>query len=115
MNQLSLLPNLSGADFSECGKYRYQLLRGWDLSKPTFTYIGVNPSIAGLESSDATTTRNLKRVMKLGASKFYSAVFADKQHGREKPIHADFVGIEAGLNCFFYQFDNLSCLFFRVF
>ena len=33
------------------------------------------------------------KVMELGASKFYSAVFADKQHGRKKPIHADFVGI----------------------
>lgn len=35
-----------------------------------------------------------QRVMELGASKFYSAVFADKHHGREKPIHADFVGLE---------------------
>ena len=35
-----------------------------------------------------------QRVMELGASKFYSAVFADKQHGRAKPIHADFVGLE---------------------
>lgn len=35
-----------------------------------------------------------RRVMELGANKFYSAVFADKQHGRQKPIHADFVGME---------------------
>ena len=35
-----------------------------------------------------------QRVMELGASKFYSAVFADKQHGRAKPIYADFVGME---------------------
>ena len=35
-----------------------------------------------------------QRVMELGASKFYSAVFADKQLGRKKPIHADFVGME---------------------
>ena len=35
-----------------------------------------------------------ERVLELGASRFYSAVLADKQHGREKPIHADFVGIE---------------------
>ena len=35
-----------------------------------------------------------ERVLELGASKFYSAVLADKQHGRKKPIHADFVGIE---------------------
>ncbi|HYR06042.1 MAG TPA: hypoxanthine-guanine phosphoribosyltransferase [Gallionella sp.] len=35
-----------------------------------------------------------QRVLELGASRFYSAVFADKQHGRDKPIHADFVGVE---------------------
>ena len=35
-----------------------------------------------------------QRVMELGASKFYCAVLADKQHGRKKPIHADFVGVE---------------------
>ncbi|HEU0233915.1 MAG TPA: hypoxanthine-guanine phosphoribosyltransferase [Gallionella sp.] len=35
-----------------------------------------------------------QRVMELGASRFCSAVFADKQHGRDKPIHADFVGVE---------------------
>lgn len=34
-----------------------------------------------------------QRVMKLGASRCYSAVFADKQHGRSKPIQADFVGM----------------------
>jgi hypoxanthine phosphoribosyltransferase len=32
--------------------------------------------------------------MKLGARKCYSAVFADKLHGRKKPIEADFVGME---------------------
>ena len=35
-----------------------------------------------------------ERVLELGASKCYSAVFADKQHGRKKPIQADFVGME---------------------
>jgi len=35
-----------------------------------------------------------ERVMKLGAKCCYSAVFADKQHGQKKPIHADFVGME---------------------
>lgn len=32
------------------------------------------------------------RVMELGARKFYSAVFADKDNGKQKPIKADFVG-----------------------
>ncbi|HQT25689.1 MAG TPA: phosphoribosyltransferase family protein, partial [Burkholderiales bacterium] len=33
------------------------------------------------------------RVMKEGASAFYSAVFCDKAIGRPKPIEPDFVGI----------------------
>lgn len=35
-----------------------------------------------------------QRVMALGAARCLSAVFADKQHGKAKPIHADFVGLE---------------------
>jgi hypoxanthine phosphoribosyltransferase len=35
-----------------------------------------------------------ERVMALGAGKCYSAVFADKQRDRSKPIRADFVGME---------------------
>ncbi|HEU0187820.1 MAG TPA: hypoxanthine-guanine phosphoribosyltransferase [Gallionellaceae bacterium] len=35
-----------------------------------------------------------QRVMALGASQFYSAIFADKRNGKRKPIKADFVGLE---------------------
>jgi hypoxanthine phosphoribosyltransferase len=35
-----------------------------------------------------------QRVMELGAAKFYSAVFADKEKDGDKPIRADFVGME---------------------
>ncbi len=34
-----------------------------------------------------------QRVMELGATRFYSAVFADKEHGKVKPVHADFIGL----------------------
>lgn len=34
-----------------------------------------------------------QRVLALGAVRCYSAVFADKQHGRGKPVQADFVGL----------------------
>lgn len=34
-----------------------------------------------------------QRVLQLGAAGFYSAVFADKENGKEKPIQADFVGM----------------------
>lgn len=35
-----------------------------------------------------------QRVMALGATQFYSAIFADKMNGKTKPIRADFVGIQ---------------------
>jgi len=35
-----------------------------------------------------------QRVMELGATQFYCAVFADKVNGKSKPIRADFVGME---------------------
>ncbi|GAB1231967.1 hypoxanthine-guanine phosphoribosyltransferase [Ferrigenium sp. UT5] len=34
-----------------------------------------------------------QRVLELGATAFYSAVFADKDTGKVKPIRADFVGL----------------------
>lgn len=41
-----------------------------------------------------TLTAIKRRVLDLGAAEFYSAVFADKMNGRDKPIRADFVGLE---------------------
>ena len=35
-----------------------------------------------------------QRVMELGATRFYSAIFADKLNGKAKPIKADFVGLQ---------------------
>ena len=35
-----------------------------------------------------------QRVMDMGATRFYCAVFADKLNGKDKPIHADFIGLE---------------------
>jgi hypoxanthine phosphoribosyltransferase len=35
-----------------------------------------------------------QRVMELGAAACYSAVFADKENGKTKPIRADFTGME---------------------
>jgi hypoxanthine phosphoribosyltransferase len=35
-----------------------------------------------------------QRVLELGATAFYCAVFADKENGRAKPIRADFTGME---------------------
>jgi hypoxanthine phosphoribosyltransferase len=35
-----------------------------------------------------------KRLTEMGASEVFSAVFADKEIGREKPVTADFVGVK---------------------
>ncbi len=35
-----------------------------------------------------------ERVLELGASEFYSAVFADKLNGMTKPVRADFTGMQ---------------------
>lgn len=35
-----------------------------------------------------------RRVMELGATRCYIAVFADKMHGAAKPVRADFVGVQ---------------------
>lgn len=42
----------------------------------------------------ATLAAIRQRVLELGASAFYSAVFADKANGLDKPIRADFTGME---------------------
>lgn len=44
----------NGAWFSPCRKYRYQLWRIWDDSKPLVTFIGLNPSTANESENDAT-------------------------------------------------------------
>jgi hypoxanthine phosphoribosyltransferase len=44
---------------------------------------------------EGETLRAVKeRVMALGATNFYSAIFADKLNGKTKPIKADFVGLQ---------------------
>jgi hypoxanthine phosphoribosyltransferase len=35
-----------------------------------------------------------EKVLEMGADKCYSAVFANKANGRDKPFHADFVGLD---------------------
>lgn len=47
----------SGATFSRCGLYRYDLWRVWDESLPKCLFIGLNPSTADEIRSDPTVTR----------------------------------------------------------
>lgn len=50
----------SGAEFSEDRRYRYALWRIWDPSKPSVTFIGLNPSRAD-ESTDDPTIKRVKQ------------------------------------------------------
>jgi hypothetical protein len=49
----------SDAEISECGRYRYTLTRTWDLSLPTMTFCGLNPSTADAREDDPTIRRML--------------------------------------------------------
>lgn len=49
--------NASGAILSDCGKYRYQLWRTWDESKPKVLFIMLNPSTADASADDPTIRR----------------------------------------------------------
>lgn len=46
-----------GAIISECGKYRYQLWRIWDDTKPKVLFIMHNPSTADANEDDPTIRR----------------------------------------------------------
>jgi hypothetical protein len=61
----------TGAEFSECGKYRYKLWRIWDISLPLVMCIGLNPSTANSSKNDPTITYLSKMLTKLGYGGFY--------------------------------------------
>lgn len=56
----------TGAEFSECGTYRYDLWRLWDESKPILTFVMLNPSTADDVENDPTVERCQRRALKLG-------------------------------------------------
>ena len=47
----------SGADFSDCGRYRYKLWRTWDDIRPDVMFIMLNPSTADATADDPTIRR----------------------------------------------------------
>lgn len=56
----------TGADFSECKKFRYNLWRIWDESKPKVAFIGLNPSTANDKENDPTIRRVIGFAKKWG-------------------------------------------------
>lgn len=67
----NLFDNNSGAEFSECRKYRYKLWRIWNDSLPYAMCIGLNPSNANEFKTDPTITNLIKMLKKLGYGGFY--------------------------------------------
>lgn len=61
----------SGASFSPDRKYRYELHRIWDTSKPIVMFIGLNPSTANEERTDPTITRVRHFAKTWGQGGFY--------------------------------------------
>lgn len=61
----------AGADFSECGRYRYKLWRIWDETLPRAMCIGLNPSTANATKTDPTITNLIKMLKILGYGGFY--------------------------------------------
>lgn len=47
----------NGAEFSECGQFRYCLWRIWDKTMPLVLFIGLNPSTANARVDDPTIRR----------------------------------------------------------
>ena len=52
-----MLISRSGAEFSECGSYRYALWRSWDNALPSVMFVSLNPSIADDQREDPTLIR----------------------------------------------------------
>lgn len=55
-----------GATFSDCGTYRYTLMRVWDATLPVVVFLLLNPSTADALSNDPTVERCQRRARKLG-------------------------------------------------
>ena len=63
--------NLSGAEFSACGTYRYKLWRIWDENKPIVMCIGLNPSTANHKKNDTTIRYLIQMLTVLQYGGFY--------------------------------------------
>lgn len=58
------------AAISDCGRYRYRLLRAWNTEQPRALFIMLNPSTADAEVDDAT----IRSCMRLARSWYYGGI-----------------------------------------
>lgn len=67
----------SGAEFSACGKYRYDLWREWNPKQPTVLFVMLNPSTATETENDPTVERCQRRAVAMGFGRIHVAnIFA---------------------------------------
>lgn len=57
---------IPGAEFSDCGNYRYTLTRCWDAALPNVFFCMLNPSTADESANDPTIERCQRRAQQLG-------------------------------------------------
>lgn len=65
------IEDIQGAEFSDCGKYRYKLWRVWDDSLPKVMCIGLNPSTANASKNDNTINILMRVLKRMGYGGFY--------------------------------------------
>lgn len=96
VSQVTLFGNQSGADISECGRYRYRLWRPTGGSSGTLVVIGLNPSTADETENDPTISRLCVRACRLGFAKLMMLnLFAWRDTDPAAMMHAvDPVGSE---------------------
>jgi hypothetical protein len=59
------------AVLSPCGTYRYSLTRTWDISLPSVSFIGLNPSTADADRDDATSRVYIRYAERWGFGTLY--------------------------------------------
>ncbi|HEX2925063.1 MAG TPA: DUF1643 domain-containing protein [Ruminiclostridium sp.] len=87
---------IKGAIIDETGKYRYQLWRIWDETKPLVLFIMLNPSTADTEEDDPTIRRcmNYARSWDYGGIKVVNLFAYRATNPKELTKVIDPVGIE---------------------
>lgn len=63
---MSLFAELSGARFSDCKRYRFELWRLWDWERPSALFVMLNPSTADEIENDPTVERCQRRAFGMG-------------------------------------------------
>lgn len=93
-----------GAVLSECRKYRYQLWRIWDISKPLALFVMLNPSTADENEDDRTIKKLIRFSRKWGYGGFYVGnLFA---YRAKDPKELKKVGFEVA-----FRPDNITHIF----